>query len=269
MIPKIIHYCWFGSKEKDERILSCIDSWHKFLPDYSFKEWTDKDLPKLDHNAYVYQAYQAKKYAFVSDVFRLYALYTEGGIYFDTDVEVKKSFNPLLDLDFFIGSETYGCVKQIGTAVIGAKKNSLIIERLLHTYDDIYFIGDKGYDLTPNTMRLIEPLKRCGFNEVYSENKPIYNGDKNIIFPCDIFSKESKDSFAVHHFASSWVDDFKCQYFKRIQLCDHIFGFYKFKKIKHNGIFLYPDTIKCKLAEFNYGNKHKILITTERAKHEI
>ena len=269
MIPKIIHYCWFGSKEKDERILSCLDSWHKFLPDYLFKEWTDKDLSKLAYNAYVCQAYQAKKYAFVSDVFRLYALYTEGGIYFDTDVEVKKSFNPLLDLDFFIGSETYGHVKQIGTAVIGSEKNSLIIERLLHTYDDISFIGDKGYDMTPNTMRLIEPLKKCGFNKVYAEVNPIYNGDKNVIFPCGIFSQETKDSFAVHHFASSWVDDFKRQYFKRIHLFKYVFGFYKFKKIKHDGVFLYPETMKRKLAEFNYGNRHKILITTERAKHEI
>lgn len=269
MIPKIIHYCWFGPKEKDALTQACIDSWHHFLPDYTFKEWTDKDLVKLEGHRYVYQAYHAKKYAFVSDVFRLYALYTEGGIYFDTDVEVKKSFNPLLDLDFFIGSEIYGNVKQIGTAVIGSEKKSPIIERLLHMYNDITFVGDTGYDMTPNTIRLIEPLKKCGFNEVYAENNPIYNGYKQVIFPCDFFSKESTNSFTVHHFVSSWVDDFKCQYLKRIHVFDHILGFYKFKKIKQNGVFLYPDTMKYKLAEFNYGNRHKILLTIEREKYEI
>ena len=103
MIPKIIHYCWFGGNEKNPEILECIASWKKYLPDYEIKEWSEKDLEKVD-NAYVKEAYQTKKWAFVSDYFRLYALYHEGGIYFDTDVEVKKSFNEFLNLSFFIGS---------------------------------------------------------------------------------------------------------------------------------------------------------------------
>ena len=267
MIPKIIHYCWFGAKEKDDKIRSCIQSWYRFLPDYTFKEWTDKDMSKLDQNHYVSQAYQAKKYAFVSDVFRLYALYTEGGIYLDTDVEVKKSFNPLLDLDFFIGSERYGHETHIATAVIGAQKQSPIIKRLLKTYDDIEFRIPTGYDMTPNTIRLISPLKSCGFKRVYTDTYPIYKDRRNIIFPTGVFSKESKDSYAVHHFMASWVDDFKCQYRARIRFFKHIFGFYKYKQVKSNGIMVYPDNMVYKLAEFKYGKKHKILIIKEREKH--
>ena len=96
MIPKVIHYCWFGNNEKSDKIKFCINTWKKILPDYKFRKWSEKDLDKLGNNIYIKQAYSAKKYAFVSDVFRLYALYTEGGIYLDTDVEVRKSFNQFL-----------------------------------------------------------------------------------------------------------------------------------------------------------------------------
>ena len=131
MIPKIVHYCWFGNNEKSETIKAYINTWKDVLKDYEFREWSEKDLDKLSDNIYVKEAYNAKKWAFVSDVFRLYALYTEGGIYLDTDVEVKKSFDDLLNLDFFIGSEKGKKSFNLGTAVIGASKNNQIIKDML------------------------------------------------------------------------------------------------------------------------------------------
>ena len=89
MIPKIIHYCWFGESEKSALHIKCIESWKKYLPDYEIKEWNESNFD-VNTVAYVKQAYDAKKYAFVSDYARLYALYNFGGIYFDLDVEVKE-----------------------------------------------------------------------------------------------------------------------------------------------------------------------------------
>ena len=124
MIPKIIHYCWFGNNSKSEKINFCMETWKKILPDYTIKEWSDKDLDLFEDNPYVMEAFKAKKWAFVSDVFRLYALYSEGGVYLDTDVEIRKSFDEFLDLDFFIGAEKNKSFESIGTAVIGSNKNN-------------------------------------------------------------------------------------------------------------------------------------------------
>ena len=208
MIPKIIHYCWFGNNPKDEQTLKYIEGWKKLLPDYELREWTDADLSKIS-NKYAEEAYQSKKWAFVADYFRLYALYNEGGIYFDTDVEVRKSFDEFLNLDFFIGSELYEDNKQIGTAVIGAKKKSPNIAKLLKVYDNISFIKDDGkLDCTPNTQRLISPLKELGFIETYTDKEPIYKDKGNVIYPVQYFSKDTAESYAVHHFAATWIDDF-------------------------------------------------------------
>ena len=99
-IPKIIHYCWFGDKEKNELALRCIASWKKYLPDYELREWNNSDLTNC-RNKYVKEAYNEKIWAFISDYYRLYALYNYGGIYFDITNEAYKSLNSFLDLDFF------------------------------------------------------------------------------------------------------------------------------------------------------------------------
>lgn len=262
MIPKIIHYCWFGGGEKDAKSIACMSTWQKMLPDYQIKEWSEKDLEKID-NAYVKEAYQAKKWAFIADYFRLYALYHEGGIYFDTDVEVKKPLDEFLELDFFIGSEKYGKSQHLGTAVIGATKGSKIIEKLLSVYDDIHFIKKDGvYDMTPNTVRLIKPLKECGFNEVYTEDSPIYLDEKNVIYPINYFSAESEKSYCTHHFVASWRDNFVCK--NKWQF--HLFGkdifIYRYKIIKPDK-FKYPQSMTKKLIDWNYKKNYKILIGQE------
>ena len=104
MIPKIIHYCWFGRSDKPNSFYEYLESWKKYLPDYEIKEWNEDNFD-ISSCKYVEQAYNAKKYAFVSDYVRVYVLELEGGIYFDTDVEVRKPFDVLLNNHFFIGYE--------------------------------------------------------------------------------------------------------------------------------------------------------------------
>ena len=104
MIPKTIHYCWFGRKPLPDLALKCIASWKKFLPDYEIKEWTEDNF-NVNEIPYTTQAYQQKKYAFVSDYARFKIMYEHGGIYFDTDVEVIKSLDDIIDKGSFWGLE--------------------------------------------------------------------------------------------------------------------------------------------------------------------
>ena len=102
MIPRIIHYCWFGRGQMPEMALKCIESWHKHMPDYRYKLWNEDNFD-INSVPYVKEAYEARKFAFVTDYVRLYALYHEGGIYMDTDVEVLKPYDDLLNLKGFTG----------------------------------------------------------------------------------------------------------------------------------------------------------------------
>ena len=118
MIPKKIHYIWFGKGEKNDRIKHCIESWHKYLPDYEIVEWNEDNFD-VNYNEFTKKAYENKKWAYVSDVARLEALYEYGGIYLDSDVEVKNSFDPFLHLPYFVGRESRNDVFE--AAVIGAQ----------------------------------------------------------------------------------------------------------------------------------------------------
>ena len=104
MIPKVIHYCWFGRNPLPPLAKKCIESWKKYCPDYEIKEWNEDNFP-MDYNDYVKEAYEAKKWAFITDVVRLFALVTEGGIYMDTDVEVIKPLDGLLQYEAVSGFE--------------------------------------------------------------------------------------------------------------------------------------------------------------------
>lgn len=151
MIPKIIHYCWFGHREKPQSVLDCIDTWKKILPDYQIKEWNEINFD-IKLTKYTYEAYLLKKYAFVSDVARLYALSQYGGIYLDTDVRVLKTFNPFLDKKSFLSFETPFIV---GTAVIGAESNVSWLRDYFESYKYAHFIRLSGRLKTiPNTESL-------------------------------------------------------------------------------------------------------------------
>ena len=138
-IPKIIHYCWFGSSQFPSEIKECIDSWKK-LKGYKIIRWDESNC-SFDENEYVKKAYSEKKYAFLSDFYRLKALYEYGGIYLDTDVTVKRNLNPLLNNSVFLGF-SYNCC--IGTAVIGAQKGNGFIAALMSMYDKTVFTNTKS-----------------------------------------------------------------------------------------------------------------------------
>lgn len=132
MIPKIIHSCWFGWGEKSELILQCQASWKKYCPDYVFMEWNEDNFMINDSIPYVKQAYSRKEYAFVSDFVRVWALNTYGGIYLDTDIEVLKSLDDLLENNVFLW---FADEKNIWTAVIGWEKNHAFFGDFLKLYE--------------------------------------------------------------------------------------------------------------------------------------
>lgn len=104
MIPKIIHYCWFGRNPLPKSAIKCIESWKQFFPDYQIKEWNEDNF-NVNITLYTREAYEKKKYAFVSDYARYWILYNYGGLYFDTDVEILKSFDSIIEKGPFMGAE--------------------------------------------------------------------------------------------------------------------------------------------------------------------
>ena len=209
MIPKIIHYCWFGEKEKDTQTKTYIDKWKEVLFDYMFTEWNESNFDLTSQNTpeYVKEAYRLKKWAFVSDYVRLYALYNFGGIYLDTDVEVLKKFDSLLENTVFFGAESEF---SLCTATIGAVSKNEFILRLMHLYDNKKFLGSDGsIDKTPNSQLLYSFVKQDGY--CYSED--IFRGDSYVIYPSDYFFPincythrecRTKNTYSIHHYAGTW-----------------------------------------------------------------
>ena len=161
MIPKIIHYCWFGRKPMPDLALQCIESWHRFMPDYEFKIW---DEESFDVNAlpYTQEAYKARRYAFVSDVARLKALSVFGGIYFDVDFEVFKPFDDLLGYKAFAGFEG-SKYNPVMMGVIASEANGAWVEEQLESYLGRNFIVDGKEDLTTNVQFVTHNMQRNGF----------------------------------------------------------------------------------------------------------
>ena len=161
-IPKVIHYCWFGKGEMPKLAKKCIKSWEKYCPDYEIICHSEDNFD-LTQNRYMYEAYQAGKWAFVSDVARLKIIYDNGGIYLDTDVEIIKPIDALLKNEAFMGFDEKGIVATgLG---FGAEKGNKIIGEFLRDYDDIPFVLEDGkYDLTPCPDRNTQALKRLGMD---------------------------------------------------------------------------------------------------------
>lgn len=209
MIPKIIHYCWFGKKKKDTITQRYINAWKEKLKDYQFIEWNEDNFDVNEFD-YTREAYNEKKYAFVSDVARIKALYEYGGIYLDTDIEIKRDFTNLLnEYNLILGYEANG--KHIMTAFMAAEKKHFFIEEILKIYKNIKFKMDNGeLDLYPNTYRITELLKGDEIKINGKECKIYGNG---IIFPEIYFSAmnfenleecSNANTYTVHHFNSSW-----------------------------------------------------------------
>lgn len=207
-IPKIVHYCWFGGKEKPDSVKKCIESWKKFLPDYQLVEWNEDNF-NIEKLQYTKEAYAAKKYAFVSDVARIEALYQYGGIYMDTDVEVLKTFTPLLDARSILGMEEKGYV---ATSFMAFEKEHPLVKQFLNLYENISFLDKNGQIITgTNVAKLTNLLIEKGFvQENYYQE--LEEGIK--IYPKEFFSPYdyinchyniTENSYCVHNFAVSWM----------------------------------------------------------------
>lgn len=207
-IPRIIHYCWFGEKEKPDIVKRCIDSWERNLSEYEIKEWNANNFD-INCNSYVREAYKLRKFAFVSDYVRVYALYKFGGIYLDTDVEVFKSFDNMLHHDSFWGFEQEN---YIATSTIGAAKGNKLIKIFLDSYKEKSFIKEDGsFDDLTNVAIITEILKDIGLktNGEYQEINGLGTFYPQTYFsPYDYINCRkfiTENTYAMHHFYKSWL----------------------------------------------------------------
>lgn len=215
MIPKVIHYCWFGGNPLPASAKKCIASWRKYLPDYEIKEWNESNFD-VNIIPYTAEAYKAKKYAFVSDYARFWILYKYGGLYFDTDVEVIKNMDDIIAKGPFMGLEKKqagATPTQLGVAPglgLGVNPGLGLYKELLDVYDDKHLfsafgkIGETIVDITSKIMQK-KGLKRqgdgflhCGEITIYPEEyfcpKNYYTGELTI----------TPNTCAIHHYTATW-----------------------------------------------------------------
>ena len=211
MIPKKIHYCWVGGNPLPDSALKCIKSWKKHCPDYEIVEWNESNYD-FTSVPYMKEAYEAKKWGFVPDYARLDIIYQHGGIYLDTDVEIVRSFDPLLSLLGFAGFQD-GSLVALGLG-FGAEAGNPVIKELMNGYADLHFISAVGEpDLTPSPKLNTEVLTaRCGL----AANGEYQQLDGMTVFPPEYFCPKSfddgtlrktKNTYSIHHFDASWFSD--------------------------------------------------------------
>ncbi len=214
MIPKIIHYCWFGGNPMPKAVKKCMKSWQKYCPDYRFVRWDEEAFDLSTAPRYVQQAYQAKKWAFVTDYVRLRAVYEQGGIYLDTDVELLRSLDPLLQDRAYFGFETDETVNT-GHGFGAEKGLPLLLEFLREYEDSSFYLPDGSQDLTPCPERntavlLMHGLKPNGEEQILDGFIHVY--PKSFFCPKNFERGEihcTEETFSVHHFDASWHSGFE------------------------------------------------------------
>ncbi len=200
-IPKIIHFCWFGNNEKNKLIEACMESWRKFAPDFTIMEWNENNCD-IQENNYVKKAYEEKKWAFVSDYFRLKALYEYGGVYLDTDMELMKPLEPYLYNEAFFAFETPIFVH---AGIIGAKKENRLIGEVLKSYEEDEFIIWQNDIAKPIPWRITEVLEK--------ETRIVKNGKTQLlengirVYSANIMTIDFHDGkcTANHHYEGNWL----------------------------------------------------------------
>lgn len=204
MIPKTIHYCWFGHGEKPQLAQKCIASWKKFCPDYEIIEWNEDNFD-VNRNGYTRMCYEQKKFAFLTDYVRLVVVAEHGGIYFDTDVELLRPLDQLLTHPSFFGFED---AEHINTGVgFGAETGNPAVQAMLAEYDPL-LSGEQGIIGCPilNTNAL-QKLGLC------------LNGEKQdlgiaVVYPVDYLNpyddptgllNKTENTISIHWYSKSWM----------------------------------------------------------------
>ena len=214
-IPKTIHYCWFGGNPLPLMAKKCIASWKKYLPDYEIKQWNESNFD-VNSIPYTQQAYKAKKYAFVSDYARFKIIYDEGGIYFDTDVEVIKPIDDIIANGPFMGCQNKFDANQptshLGVAAglgIGAYPGMTIYKSLIDLYHNLDFINDDG---KPNLKTVVTYTTELLIKQGLNNTDKVQDVDGIKIYPWDYFCpmsptliiEKTNNSRTIHHFTASW-----------------------------------------------------------------
>lgn len=230
MIPKIIHYCWFGRNPLPALALKCIESWKKFLPEYEIIQWNEDNF-NLNTWLYTKQAYEMKKYAFVSDVCRLYAIKEFGGIYMDTDVEIINPLDKFLHNNAFSGFESNYAIP---TGLMASEKNGKWATEMLDYYNNRPFILENNeIDLTTNVEIISKIMKQKGI-ELNNTFQSIEN--YIVFYPSDYFCPKSyvsekinitPNTVCIHHFAGSWYSRERKTLKRARKLLIKIFGYEK------------------------------------------
>ena len=215
MIPKKIHYCWFGGNPLPEDAQKCIASWRKYLPDYEIVEWNESNFD-VNSIPYTAQAYTAKKYAFVSDYARFWILYHHGGVYFDTDVEVIKPMDDIIASGPFIGIEKSLATQKPNSGGwvginpglgIGAVKGDEIYREILAKYASMDF-DINGGTVVKHTTDIFHLHGFDGTNRLQKVgNITVYPDD--VFCPMDSTTGLlylTDDSRSIHHYSCTWMD---------------------------------------------------------------
>lgn len=209
MIPKIIHYCWFGGQPLPELAVHCIESWKKYCPDYKIIRW-DETNTNLQENDYIKEAYKIKKWAFITDYVRLKVLYEYGGIYMDTDVEVFKNLDCFLTEKAFSGFES---VDHVPTGIMASESKHPFFKELLDYYKGRHFIKDDGsYDETTNVITITNIAVANGL-QLNDQKQTVCD---MTFYPHDFFCPKdhrsgktflTNNTYCIHHFNGSWLSE--------------------------------------------------------------
>lgn len=206
-IPKIIHYCWFGGKPKPELAQKCLKSWKKYCPDYEILEWNEGNFDVSTAPRYVQQAYEAKRWAFVTDYVRLRALTEMGGVYLDTDVEVLRPLDPYLKHKAFAGFEH---PERVQTGLLACEKDFPLFRDFMAYYDTASFLREDG---TPDVTTNVEILTRLCLARGMVCNDRFQVVDDLAIYPREVFCpvdfdtkklKKTRKTVVIHWFSGSW-----------------------------------------------------------------
>lgn len=210
-IPKIIHYCWFGENPIPERDRACIESWRVFCPEYQIIEWNESTYALASAPLYVRQAYEAKRWAFVTDYVRLQVVYEHGGIYLDTDVELIRNWDDLLEIDGFAGIEkvTHNLALGLG---FGAVKGHPLLKELCDVYTTMHFLDSAGKpNLTPSPQIITKYINKKYPGVIFNQKVELQGGF--IIFPTEYFCPQDYETgiteitdktYSIHHYHASW-----------------------------------------------------------------